>query len=270
MDHPDFMSDQSKLWKAAFQRAPRKPDGGDWLTINEISEKMQLSRNVVRCKLGELLKNGQIERETFRIDVPVGDRRREIEAIHYRFKSDSGLKGIEPKSVNALNARKHANRRENKGKTRDELRRVEARCDALKRRFSLQKFTGGNFVKQKACGVNTPRVYIHPMKHKNTILEQTQNIGGNATRRVCLWNRKLTDAGFGIGTRIEIKNLSRRITITPSAEGARKVSRVINHGNELPVIDLKETRAISFAGWGAKVRVVIVKNKITITPTTSV
>ena len=180
------------------------------------------------------------------------------------------VKGIEPKSVNALNARKHANRRENKGKTRDELRRVEARCDALKRRFSLQKFTGGNFVKQKACGVNTPRVYIHPMKHKNTILEQTQNIGGNATRRVCLLNRKLTDAGFGIGTRIEIKNLSRRITITPSAEGARKVSRVINHGNELPVIDLKETRAISFAGWGAKVRVVIVKNKITITPTTSV
>jgi hypothetical protein len=96
------MSDQSKLWKAAFQRAPRKPDGGDWLTIAEISEKMQLSRNVVRWKLAELLKNGQIERETFRIDVPVGDRYREIEAIHYRFKGDSGLQKVyteEPKPV---------------------------------------------------------------------------------------------------------------------------------------------------------------------------
>ena len=40
----------------------------------------------------------------------------------------------------------------------------------------------------------------------------------------------------------------------------------MNHGNELPVIDLKETRKLSFEGWGAKVRVVIVKNKITITP----
>lgn len=102
MDHPDFMSDQSKLWKAAFQRAPRKPDGGDWLTIAEISEKMQLSRNVVRWKLAELLKNGQIERETFRIDVPVGDRHREIEAIHYRFKGVSGLQKVytdEPKPV---------------------------------------------------------------------------------------------------------------------------------------------------------------------------
>jgi hypothetical protein len=104
------------------------------------------------------------------------------------------------------------------------------------------------------------------MKHKNTILEQTQKITGNATRRVCLWNRKLTDAGFGIGTRIEIGVSARRITITPCADGARKVSRVMNHGNELAVIDLKENRSISFTGWGDRVRVVIVKNKITITP----
>lgn len=102
MDHADFMTDQSKLWKAAFQRAPRKPDGGDWLTIAEICEKMQLSRNVVRWKLAELLKNGQIEREIFRIDVSVGDRHREIEAIHYRFKGVSGLQKVysqEPKPV---------------------------------------------------------------------------------------------------------------------------------------------------------------------------
>lgn len=102
MANADFMSDQSKLWKAAFERAPRKPDGGDWLTIAEISEKMQLSRNVVRWKLAELLKNGQIERKTFRIDSCFGNAIREIDAVHYRFKGVSGLQKVyseEPKPV---------------------------------------------------------------------------------------------------------------------------------------------------------------------------
>ena len=94
MAHPDFMSDQSKLWKAAFARAPRKPEDGDWLTTAEIGEKMELSRNVVRLKLAELLANGHIERKTFRIDSCFGSSTREIEAVHYRFKGDSGLQKV--------------------------------------------------------------------------------------------------------------------------------------------------------------------------------
>ena len=102
MDHADFMTDQSKLWQEAFQRAPRKPDGGDWLTINELVEKMELSRHVIRCRLGELLKNGQIERKTFRINSHFGNASREIDAVHYRFKGVSGLQTVysdEQKSV---------------------------------------------------------------------------------------------------------------------------------------------------------------------------
>jgi DNA-binding Lrp family transcriptional regulator len=102
MDHAHFMTDQSKLWQEAFQRAPRKPDGGDWMTVAEISEKLNLSRNVVRWKLVELQKNGQIERKTFRIESRFGGAIREIDAVHYRFKGDSGLQTVytdEPKPV---------------------------------------------------------------------------------------------------------------------------------------------------------------------------
>jgi hypothetical protein len=53
-------------------------------------------------------------------------------------------KGIEPKSGNGRNAREYANRRENREETCDELRRIKTRCDALNRRFGLQKFTSGN------------------------------------------------------------------------------------------------------------------------------
>lgn len=96
------MSDQLKLWQAAFERAPRKTDDGDWMTITQICEKMKLSRNVVRPKLRELIANGQIERKTFRIDSRFGSSTREIDAVHYRFKGDFGLQTVytdEPKPV---------------------------------------------------------------------------------------------------------------------------------------------------------------------------
>lgn len=103
---------------------------------------------------------------------------------------------------------------------------------------------------------------------KKPILDQVQKITGTAKRRVCLWNRKLADAGFAPGehfaTIIDDKSITLRTR--PQGEGTRAVALVMNHGNELPVIDLKETRKVSFEGWGDKARVVIEKYKITITP----
>ena len=102
------------------------------------------------------------------------------------------------------------------------------------------------------------------------MLKQTQKIGSSkGARRVCLWNKKLINAGFSIGTPIRITNCDvlKRVEIEPHIYGKRKVSRVMNHGNELPVIDLKETKSLSLAMLGeigGKVSVSIEAGKITI------
>lgn len=67
-------------------------------------------------------------------------------------------------------------------------------------------------------------------------------MGSNS--RICLWNRKLNEAGFQSGTPIKIKAVNGVIKITKDPNAKRKVSKVINHGNELPVIDLKNTKAL--------------------------
>lgn len=103
----------------------------------------------------------------------------------------------------------------------------------------------------------------------NKILEQNQKIGGSAKRRVCLWNKKLCDAGFTPGAFITVNQSGKRITVElcdESTKGKRKVSAVTNHGNRLPVIDLKETSKISFDGWGDTADVVVTKGRIQITP----
>ena len=84
------------------------------------------------------------------------------------------------------------------------------------------------------------------------MLRQVQKIGASkGVARVCLWNRIMQDCGFVIGTPLDIKATTGRIVITPSDDPkARKVSRVMNHGKALPVIDLKQTRRLNVSTLG--------------------
>mgnify|MGYP003130369889 FL=1 len=101
--------------------------------------------------------------------------------------------------------------------------------------------------------------------HNMNTLDQIQKIGQAGTR-VCLWNPRLAQLGFPIGTPINIRVTPRRIVITPVAEARRKVAKVTNHGKVLPVIDLKQTKQIRFDGWGESARVVVNHGIITVTP----
>ena len=100
-------------------------------------------------------------------------------------------------------------------------------------------------------------------------MTQKQRIGASkGAGRICLWNRAMIGHGFPIGQRITIKQTGARFTITPDDNGARKVSGVMNHGNRLPVIDLKQTKSLdvgSLGEVGDVVTVKIARNKITIT-----
>ena len=102
-------------------------------------------------------------------------------------------------------------------------------------------------------------------------MEQTQRIGqSKGKRRVTLWNRALNDAGFPAGTRIAIvaDTVAHDLTILPDLDGSRKVSAVMNHGNDLPVIDLKEGKKLDLSHLGdiqASVTVSIEPEIITIT-----
>lgn len=87
----------------------------------------------------------------------------------------------------------------------------------------------------------------------------------------------MIDAGFDYGTPIVIAChkttrsvfgdvIPSAIVITPSAEPTkRKVSRVMNHGKALPVLDLRGDVIAHLGNIGDTVGVVITKNKITIT-----
>ena len=97
------------------------------------------------------------------------------------------------------------------------------------------------------------------------ILQQLQKVGSGS--RICLWNRKLNDAGFPSGTPIKIEVINGIVKITKDPNAKRKVSRVINHGNELPVIDLKATKALPLGemfSQGDKVSVSIASGLISI------
>ena len=128
-----------------------------------------------------------------------------------------------------------------------------------------------------ACGINTGSSF-------NTLplplLQQEQKVGSKG--RVSIWNKALNAAGFTAGTAIAITHnhnahITRgelaTITIKPAASSKRKVSRCINHGKELPVIDLKHTKALPMAdlfrqrreGETVNVTVTIQPNLVTIT-----
>lgn len=111
----------------------------------------------------------------------------------------------------------------------------------------------------------TKQKKLNKMKTKPILLNQTQKVGSNS--RICLWNRKLNDAGFQSGTPIKIEAINGVIKITKDKNAKRKVSKVINHGNELPVIDLKNTKALPLAEMftqGDKVNVSIASDLIEI------
>ena len=67
---------------------------------------------------------------------------------------------------------------------------------------------------------------------------------------MCIWNRAIIECGFPIGQPIRIITGIDGLSIVPAAESRRKVSGVLNHGNRLPVIDLKETGSLSLSGLG--------------------
>ena len=81
---------------------------------------------------------------------------------------------------------------------------------------------------------------------------QIQRIGNSkGSRRVCLWNRVMIECGFPIGQPIQIVSDAHSVSIVPAIQPSRKrVSKVINHGNVLPVIDMKETKSLSLAHLG--------------------
>ena len=112
-----------------------------------------------------------------------------------------------------------------------------------------------------------------PFKYQTTnereIMIQKQKIGASkGLGRICLWNRKMIEAGFPIGQRITIYDAGADlIIIKPDDGGKRKVSGVMNHGKQLPVIDLKQTKAVNIAklgGIGDSVTVEFITGKIII------
>jgi hypothetical protein len=88
---------------------------------------------------------------------------------------------------------------------------------------------------------------MHTMSHT-----QQQRIGINrGARRVCLWNRAMVECGFTIGQPIQIVSDAHSVSIFPAIQPTRKkVSRSLNHGNVLAVIDLKETKSLDMSHLG--------------------
>lgn len=98
------------------------------------------------------------------------------------------------------------------------------------------------------------------------IHKQTVKIGQNkGQKRVCLWSVKMIEAGFDFGTQVELKATANKLVITASKTKQRnKVSRVMNHGKPLPVLDLRGKHVEHLGEVGDVVSVRIDRNKITI------
>jgi len=101
---------------------------------------------------------------------------------------------------------------------------------------------------------------------KKPIHKQTVKIGQNkGQKRICLWSVKLIDAGFEYGVFVELTVSKTKLVITTSETKQRKkVSRVMNHGKPLPVLDLRGKHVEHLGEVNDMVNVVIEPNKITI------
>ena len=98
------------------------------------------------------------------------------------------------------------------------------------------------------------------------IHKQTVKIGQNkGQKRVCLCTVKMIEAGFDFGTQVQLKATANKLVITASKTKQRnKVSRVMNHGRPLPVLDLRGKHVEHLGAVGDVVSVRIDRNKITI------
>tara|TARA_Y100001963_G_scaffold122057_1_gene171109 strand:- start:1394 stop:1765 length:372 start_codon:yes stop_codon:yes gene_type:complete len=103
---------------------------------------------------------------------------------------------------------------------------------------------------------------------KGIAMQQQQKIGKSKDkRRVTIWNRAMIDAGFPIGQQINVSIRRGSVIIVPADDSRRKVSGVMNHGNRLPVIDLKETGSLDLSTLGNpgdSVTVTIARDRITV------
>ena len=101
---------------------------------------------------------------------------------------------------------------------------------------------------------------------KKPIHTQKVKIGQNkGQKRICLWSVKLIDAGFEYGVFVELTVSKTKLVITTSETKQRKkVSRVMNHGKPLPVLDLRGKHVEHLGEVNDMVNVVIEPNKITI------
>ena len=107
---------------------------------------------------------------------------------------------------------------------------------------------------------------INTSTNMKPIHKQTVKIGQNkGQKRVCLWSVKMIEAGFDFGTQVELKATANKLVITASKTKQRnKVSRVMNHGKPLPVLDLRGKHFEHLGEVGDVVSVRIDRNKITI------
>ena len=107
---------------------------------------------------------------------------------------------------------------------------------------------------------------INTSTNMKPIHKQTVKIGQNkGQKRVCLWSVKMIEAGFDFGTQVELKATANKLVITASKTKQRnKVSRVMNHGKPLPVLDLRGKHVEHLGEVGDVVSVRIDRNKITI------
>ena len=93
-----------------------------------------------------------------------------------------------------------------------------------------------------------------------------------------LWNRKLIECGFTFGKTIGIIKSKNQVVIITTCSGwnaaqginrpDRKVLKVMNHGNALPVIELCGAWVDHLGNHGSTVQITVEPGKIIITPVT--
>jgi hypothetical protein len=105
--------------------------------------------------------------------------------------------------------------------------------------------------------INLPKTTHEPL---TTIHDSRHVVGINRDNaRVWLQAKWLIDAGFSQGTVYNVEYGVNKIWITPSAKGRKVAGKV-----ERPIIDLNSKKVTKAIAGASSVRVVAVKNKITI------
>jgi hypothetical protein len=154
----------------------------------------------------------------------------------------------------------------------------------------IGKISAIRIVQEKPDGTSIPRKTLveqvkdrlrrpEDYRSEDIVKEYFAKVGANkGNPRVCLWSTAMIEAGFASGQDISI-TFQRTYGSSPlkpeyqieigasKISTGRKVSKVMNHGKPLPVIDIKTTRKIQLDKWvevGDKVLVTIRPGRITI------